>query len=331
LGYSTTRHTVRLLKLDPRPPAYDSVAAATKDDDDTTSMLDDAFEMTDWRPIEPAERPSEPAPRLAFVDGVQQYDARFAAEGEGWPIPGVLATYAAGAMCPGADEPLCHVAVQRAAILTKGAKPSPIDVRAGRMAFRYQPEAAAGDDPAALESKLNQLRAEIEASIVRRLLQEDFGLIVVDGRLPQHAAGAVGLIKTPQRVPVTSETQINVLRGLRRGERSPVFVRNRSERRYYSWFVCLASPGRYDLAMSGLALIEMDDSVTREQVLRAADITASALPRYAPKPHRDPRAPQNLLPVGQLERELRRRMGQREYVARLIRESFAREEFEWNY
>jgi hypothetical protein len=323
---------LRLLKLDPRPPAYDSVASATRDDDDATSMLDDTFEMADWRPVAPEERPGEAQPPLAFVDGVQQYDARFSAEGDGWPIPGVLATYAAGAMCPGADDPLCHVAVQRAAILTRGARPAAIDVRTSQAAHRYHPESAAGDDPAALEAKLNQLRAEIEASIVRRLLDEGrYGLVVVDGRLPQQAAGAVGLIKTPQRVPITSDAQINVLRGLRRGERSPIFVRTRSDRRYYSWFVCLASPGRYDLAMSGLALIEMDDSASREEVTRAADLTACALPRFAPKPHRDPRAPQNLLPVGQLERELRRRMGQREYVARLIRESFAREEFEWTF
>lgn len=323
---------MRLLKLDPRPPAYDSVAAATRDDDDATSMLDDAFEMAEWRPIAPAEARDGQAPRLAFVDGVQQYDARFSAEGDGWPIPGVLATYAAGAMCPGAEEPLCHVAVQRAAILSKGARPAAIDVRTSQTAHRYLPESAAGDDPASLDSKLNHLRAEIEASIVRRLLEERrYALVVVDGRLPQQAAGAVGLIKTPQRVPVTSDTQINVLRGLRRGERSPVFIRTRSDRRYYSWFVCLASPGRYDLAMSGLALIEMDDLASRDDVVRAANLTAAELPRYAPKPHRDPRAPQNLLPVGQLERELRRRMGQREYVARLIRESFAREEFAWTF
>ncbi|MEX2225383.1 MAG: hypothetical protein WEB52_02915 [Dehalococcoidia bacterium] len=322
---------MRLLKLDPRPPAYDSVAAATRDDDESTTMLDDAFEMADWRPIAPAECADEPSPRLAFVDGVQQYDARFSAEGDGWPIPGVLATYAAGAMCPGSDDPLCHVTVQRAAILTRGARPAAIDVRTSKTLHRYHPESAAGDDPAALESKLNQLRAEVEASIVRRLLGERFGLVIVDGRLPQQASGAVGLIKTPQRVPVTSETQINVLRGLRRGERSPVFVRRRSDRRYYSWFTCLASPGRYDLAMSGLAMMEMDDSASREEVTRAADLTASALPRYAPKPHRDPRAPQNLLPVGQLERDLRRRMGQREFVARLIRESFAREDFAWTF
>jgi hypothetical protein len=321
---------MRVLKLDPRPPGYDSVAAATRDDDDATSMLDDAFEMADWRPIAPEAPAGEPSPRLAFVDGVQQYDARFSAEGEGWPIPGVLATYAAGAMCPGAEEPLCHVAVQRAAILSKGARPGAIDVRTSQAAYRYQPESAAGDDPAALESKLNQLRAEIEASIARRLLQEQaFGLVIVDGRLPQHAAGAVGLIKTPQRVPVTSETQIDVLRGLRRGERSPIFVRTRSDRRYYSWFVCLTTPGPFDLALSALAMLEMDDSATRVEATRAADLTASVLPRYAPKAHRDPRAPQNLLPVGQLERELRRRMGQREYVARLIRDSFAREEFGW--
>jgi hypothetical protein len=55
------------------------------------------------------------------------------------------------------------------------------------------------------------------------------------------------------------------------------------------------------------------------------------LPRYASAPHRDPRAPQNLLPVGQLERALRHRLGDRAYVARLIQEAFAREEFQWRF
>ena len=75
----------------------------------------------------------------------------------------------------------------------------------------------------------------------------------------------------------------------------------------------------------------MTETASRDEVTRVADLTASLLPRYAPKPHRDPRAPQNLLPVGQLERELRRRLGQREYVSRLIKESFAREEFAWTF
>jgi hypothetical protein len=110
-----------------------------------------------------------------------------------------------------------------------------------------------------------------------------------------------------------------------------VFVRERSDRRYYAWFVCLRSPGPRDVALSGLALIEMDSAATREEAVRTADLTTAVLPRYASSPHRDPRAPQNLLPVGQLERALRHRLGDRGYIARLIQEAFAKEEFAWRF
>jgi hypothetical protein len=121
------------------------------------------------------------------------------------------------------------------------------------------------------------------------------------------------------------------LTALRCGQRSPVFIRMRSDRAYYSWFVCLADRRPHELALSNLALIEMDDEAPKQRALEVADLTASILPPYAPSAYRDPRAPQNLLPVGQLERELRRRLGQREYVSRLIKESFAREEFVWTF
>ena len=40
-----------------------------------------------------------------------------------------------------------------------------------------------------------------------------------------------------------------------------------------------------------------------------ADRTAALLPVVGSEPHIDPRAPQNLVPIGALERELRHRMG----------------------
>ena len=47
------------------------------------------------------------------------------------------------------------------------------------------------------------------------------------------------------------------------------------------------------------------------------------MPRYASEPHKDPRAPQNLYPIGGLERELRRRLGDPDllYRALLLRSS----------
>ena len=46
-----------------------------------------------------------------------------------------------------------------------------------------------------------------------------------------------------------------------------------------------------------------------EEAIQLADLTASILPRFASRVGRDPRAPQNLYPVGRLESVLRHRLG----------------------
>jgi hypothetical protein len=81
--------------------------------------------------------------------------------------------------------------------------------------------------------------------------------------------------------------------------------------------------------LSNLALIEMDDSASRARAIETADLTASMLPQYAPAAYRDPRSPQNLMPVGQLERELRHRLGDPELLRRLMLASFAKEAPTW--
>ena len=50
-------------------------------------------------------------------------------------------------------------------------------------------------------------------------------------------------------------------------------------------------------------------------------MTTEYLPIAAPPLHLDPRAPQNLIPIGALERELRRGLGDAELVNRKLREA----------
>ena len=67
------------------------------------------------------------------------------------------------------------------------------------------------------------------------------------------------------------------------------------------------------------------DARNRRLFPQVADATASCLPRLAPSPGRDPRAPQNLLPIGALEGALRRRLGDARLVRRHIEALVARE------
>ena len=54
-------------------------------------------------------------------------------------------------------------------------------------------------------------------------------------------------------------------------------------------------------------------------VTQLADLTARLLPPLASSPHKDPRAPQNLVPIGGLERELRHRLGDQQLLYRALR------------
>ncbi len=58
--------------------------------------------------------------------------------------------------------------------------------------------------------------------------------------------------------------------------------------------------------------------------MRLADLTARLLPPLASAPHKDPRAPQNLVPIGGLERELRRRLGDQQLLYRALRSAALR-------
>jgi hypothetical protein len=59
------------------------------------------------------------------------------------------------------------------------------------------------------------------------------------------------------------------------------------------------------------------------EVVRLADLSVLLLPPLASAPHKDPRAPQNLVPIGGLERELRRRLGDQQLLYRSLRSAAA--------
>jgi hypothetical protein len=316
----------RLLKLDPRPAAYDSLVESLLEPDPTTVVASDV-EVASWSPI-----PAPNAPPLvpAFVDGVQRMELRVSAEGGGWPVPGILASCAAGAICPDREQALCHVAVERRVVLARGARPVAISLRADNAQLDFIPESCAGRDFESLSRALNDARARLESEVVRQLLSERCALVVVDGRLPQVRKGpVVGLIKTLHDLYVSEPDQIDCLGRLRTGQRSPIFLISRRRATYYSWFVCLRTPGPFALGFSGLVRLEMDESLGQEAVLRTADATAALLPGYASTPERDDRAPQNLLPVGQLERELRHRLGDPELIKRWAFSAFQKESLGW--
>jgi hypothetical protein len=60
------------------------------------------------------------------------------------------------------------------------------------------------------------------------------------------------------------------------------------------------------------------------EAARLADAATRAVTRFASSPIKDPRAPQNLVPVGGLERHLRHRLGDRDLLERALRLALSR-------
>jgi hypothetical protein len=82
-------------------------------------------------------------------------------------------------------------------------------------------------------------------------------------------------------------------------------------------------PGASDLA--GIARLEVSEIVGVEAARQLADASTAILPRFVPSRWRDPRSPQNLLPIGALETALRRQMGDGRLVRRHIETLIATE------
>jgi hypothetical protein len=141
-------------------------------------------------------------------------------------------------------------------------------------------------------------------------------LLVVDGPL-SHARdieNAVGYIKT-QKVQYLPLELRQVLTALPAGYRTPLFLTTTSWSRF-SWYLRLAN---HDGPAGGLVRCEIDADQSSADAARIATRVSATLPRYASARHKDPRAPQNLYPIGGLERELRHRLGDRDLAIRALR------------
>ena len=152
-------------------------------------------------------------------------------------------------------------------------------------------------------------------------------LLLHDGPLhklsPAAASGRLGYAKSHHRAYL-SEEHAALLGELAPGERTPVFTFARGERRFYSWYLRL--PLEPDRPYAPAAtLLRVETAASESEALELAAVSLSVFPRLASRPFRDPRAPQNLIPVGALERELGRRLGQAALLRRKLLEYIRRE------
>jgi hypothetical protein len=216
--------------------------------------------------------------------------------------------------------------VGRVAVLGSGqAFSGPVDLGA---ALTYEPRSTPSDEPDGPLLAIHGEMRQAEERLARILADDPDALVIVDGPITFGDATrgrAIGFIKRLFTLYL-QEAQMQVVSRLRVGERSPIFAIVGAGRfARLSWFVRLAQPLAVDADLTGLTRLEVAGGLSLAEAQQLADATTALLPAFVPTRARDPRAPQNLLPIGALEAHLRRRLGDARLVRRRLASVIAKE------
>lgn len=285
------------------------------------SVIDSEVEMTDWEPLHPEAGVADGVDVVAFVDGVRRVDARLTLDEREGPIPGLCGSLGVGATMWNRTVPEAtygDLLTQRLLVLGSGRH---VDIPpVGNL--DYESVSVAGDDPSELVRHFHNRMRVAEAELARDIAA-DGTLVIADGPINElRPQSVIGFIKT-HRVNYLDVDRTETVRRLRAGDRTPMFLMDGEIYARYSWYLKLADiDGGH--TWSGVVRCEVPAALGIEQATAYADISAVLLPQTAPPLHTDPRAPQNLVPIASVERELRRMLGDQALVYRALRETIGR-------
>lgn len=307
------------LKADPWRPDHGVGAETPFEDEMTHAVVDAGVETDDWsRPLAPEPCPEQP---VTFVDGVMRTELRvLASEGDkrAW---GLLGSYAAGGvLCDGIasfvaeDRP-----IGRALLLGGRIESGALDLTVGESRLTYACHPTTDDTPTGLRRGLQRLMLAEEQRLAALLAADT--LVFADGPLHVDAtAGAARVVGVVKRMvsAYLEAPEAALLPRLQPGERTPLFGLGNNVLDRYAWYVRLVpqSPSWHELA--GLVRCEVRMSVGLDRARSIADLVACHLPAFAGRPGVDPRAPQNLTPVGALEARLKHRLGSSTLIGRAL-------------
>jgi hypothetical protein len=260
-----------------------------------------------WVPM--SAPPDVRAPDVALlVDGVRRTDARVWVGDESDVQPGLAASFAAGVVRCDLRRATAEVVTARVerGVFTPYAGPSPaVDTSAGR----YPVLRAEGGDLPKLTGALQKQLQALETAVLVESRDESTAdeLLVADGPLRGRAgiSRMLGYIKSHEKRYLQG-AELAVLMALKPGQRTPVFkLGTRWDQ--FTWYLRL--PGPSGAPWSNLARIECSVELPPQAAVALADLSMITLPRFAATAYKDPRAPQNLVPIAGLERRLRGMLG----------------------
>lgn len=311
-----------VLRVDPWDPEYG--ASIESDEDPTRPPPPVEFdEPVAWSPI--TAGPVDAMPCCAFVDGVRRIDVRLFAESETMVAPALAGSWAVGVAWSNRPPVVDEVRTGRVVVVGGQLDHPSLEVTIGHHHIRYEFQSCQGRrtiDPLLELQKEMRRQEERLTAFVSEGGRAD--LIVQDGPLNFYAnTPTIGLIKR-QSQDYLGASRNAILGELQVGQRTPVFRFEGHQLERYSWY-CRIGPRRsIDGTMAGLVRLEVPGLVGLSQARSMADLSAAILPRFTAPSWRDSRSPQNLYPVGELERVLKHRLGDPDLMRRALESSLWR-------
>lgn len=264
-----------------------------------------------WEPIDPA---AQPCPTLVFVDGVQQIEAWLSVTPHDRPQPvfGAAFAIAAGAVVACGDQASIEGVRTHRVVITEGGRCLHLPPQGG---FHWDSRAGGSSEPGALAMRIAQHRRDLEHTIAEAMAGPE-RLVVLDGRLSflrETRYPVIGAIKSHHAMYLHGE-HAAVVSALRCGQRTPLFAIGDDR---LAWYQRLPNVG--EAGWAGILRGEVATAFGLATARHLADLATRHLPHYAGRPHRDPRAPQNMQPIMALESRLRHRLGDRRLAFRAVR------------
>jgi hypothetical protein len=298
--------------------SYGSAYLVTQDDTGSASaeLVEDGPHLIPHDSVPPSAGDGA----IAFVDGVRRGEASLWQEDStGRSGRGVAGGHACGAVIAGStSSTFGESRVQRVIIWGAGLMGALPSIRGG---WSWAVASVADGHPDAPIKELQIRMRQEEGRLAEDLCAAGY-LTVVDGPLNfvrSRDLPVVGYVKTHHRALLDPEHH-RLIPTLGAGQRSSIF-RLGADR--YSAYLRLAPVAANSSPWSGIVRIEVPQSAGLAAAIWTADRIAGIIPRYAGVAHRDPRAPQNLQPIGALERYLRHRLGSAALATRAVREAVA--------
>ena len=306
------------VRLDPWEPEYES-AIQLSGEEEGPADVDTQVELGSWVAVVPS--PVTVPDKVFFVDGVRRIEHRILVEAADRTLFGLLGSLGVGATRVMSRAQIVSEEVRRVIAVAGGLELDPWELRlaTGSATVIFDPLAVAENTPEAPLQGLQNSMREREAALAE-LLSTAESLVFLDGPLTFFTATklpVIGFVKRLLRSYLPPEKAL-LLRSIEVGQRTPLFLIKETRHQRYSWYTRIGSGRVIDSTLTGIVRLETSSALDLGLVRRLADLSTAVLPRFASSYGRDPRAPQNLYPVGGLETALRHRLGDPLIIKRAI-------------